>query len=167
MTKHHTSPKYPSPFDVPVRLPRIADLERMLRVSRRTVGSRLSRGAEEPRGNELPNMPNHKFSVTADREFALGDRGTLMASTTFSLTGERFNRIQNIAYDVLESHTRWDASLSWVSASERTSATFYVENLTDEIGIMELESNGWSDGHLQDATLTDPRFIGFVVRWQN
>ena len=54
-----------------------------------------------------------------------------------------------------------------MSASERTSATFYVENLTDEIGIMELESNGWSDGYYQDATLTDPRFIGFVVRWEN
>ena len=37
MTKHQTSPKSPSPFDVPVRLLRIADLERMLRVSRRTV----------------------------------------------------------------------------------------------------------------------------------
>ena len=118
-------------------------------------------------GNELPNMPNHKWSVTADREFTLGDRGTFLASTTFSFTGERFNRIQNIAYDVLDSHTRWDASLSWVSASQRTSATFYVENLTDEIGIMELESNGWSDGYYQDATLTDPRFIGFVVRWEN
>ena len=37
MTKHHTSPKSPSPFDVPVRLLRIADLERMLRGSWRTV----------------------------------------------------------------------------------------------------------------------------------
>ena len=90
-----------------------------------------------------------------------------MASTTFSFTGERFNRIQNIAYDVLDSHTRWDASLSWVSASQGTTATLYAENLTDEIGIMELESNGWSDGYYRDATLTDPRFIGFVVRWEN
>ena len=117
--------------------------------------------------NELPNMPNHKWSITADYVHDMGDRGSLFASTSYSFTGERFNRIHNIPYDVLDSFNRWDAKLSWESASGKRSVTLFVENIADEIGIMELESNGWSDGYYQDATLTDPRFWGLTVRWES
>ena len=117
--------------------------------------------------NELPNMPNHKWSVTADYVHDMGNRGRLFASTSFSFTGERFNRIHNIPYDVLDSFNRWDARVSWESPSGKRSVTLFVENISDEIGIMELESNGWSDGYYQDATLTDPRFWGLTVRWDS
>ena len=112
-------------------------------------------------------MPNHKWSITADYVHDMGNRGSLFASTTYSFTGERFNRIHNIPYDVLDNFNRWDAKLSWESASGKRSVTLFVENIADEIGIMELESNGWSDGYYQDATLTDPRFWGLTVRWES
>ncbi len=117
-------------------------------------------------GNELPNMPNHKWSVTADYAHPLGNGGQLLLSTSYSFTGERFNRIHNIANDVLDSYKRWDGSVTWIPATGNRSLTLFVENITDRIGIMELESNGWSDGYYQDATLTDPRFIGLVFRWE-
>ena len=117
--------------------------------------------------NELPNMPNHKWSITADYTHDMGDRGSLVATTSFSFTGERFNRIHNIPYDVLDSFNRWDASVSWFSASGKRSVTLFVENIADEVGIQELASNGWSGGYYQDATLTDQRFFGLVVRWEN
>jgi len=122
---------------------------------------------EQPKdleGNELPNMPNHKWSATADYVHDLGSRGRLLLTTSFSFTGERFNRIHNIPNDVLDSFNRWDASVTWESIDEKTSATVFIENIADEIGIMELESNGWSDGYYQDATLTDPQFWGIVFR---
>ncbi|MCY3839286.1 MAG: TonB-dependent receptor, partial [Gammaproteobacteria bacterium] len=117
-------------------------------------------------GNELPNMPNHKWSATADYAHPLGNGGRLLFSTSYSFTGERFNRIHNIPYDVLDSYTRWDGSVTWIPATGNRSLTFFVENINDRIGIMELESNGWSDGYYQDATLTDPQFMGLVFRWE-
>lgn len=117
-------------------------------------------------GNDLPNMPNHKWSVTADYAQPLGNGGQLLLSTSYSFTGERFNRIHNIPNDVLDSFTRWDASVTWIPASGNRSLTFFVENITNQIGIMELESNGWGDGYYQDATLTDPQFMGLVFRWE-
>ena len=118
-------------------------------------------------GNELPNMPNHKWSVTGDWLQNLGDRGRLNWSATYSFTGERFNRIYNIPNDRLEGYSRVDASVSWQSAKRQMSVTAFIENVLDEIGILELESNGWDAGYYQDASLTDPRFIGVVWSWSN
>ena len=116
-------------------------------------------------GNELPNMPKNKWSVTGDWRRSLNERGTLVWSTTYSFTGERFNRIFNIPNDRLESYRRFDASIGWISPDGKMSLTAFVENVLDDIGIMELESNGWGDGYYQDATLTDPRFMGVVWNW--
>ncbi|MCY4130242.1 MAG: TonB-dependent receptor [Gammaproteobacteria bacterium] len=116
-------------------------------------------------GNELPNMPKNKWSLTGDWRRSLQERGTLTWSLTYSYTGERFNRIFNIPNDRLESYRRLDASLGWISADGRMSLTAFVENVLNDIGIMELESNGWDAGYYQDATLTDPRFAGIVWSW--
>lgn len=117
------------------------------------------------KGNQLPNMPKNKWSVTGDWRHSLNERGTLAWSLTYSYTGERFNRIFNIPNDRLDAYRRLDASLGWTSADGRMSLTAFVENVLDDIGIMELESNGWDSGYYQDATLTDPRFMGLVWSW--
>ena len=116
-------------------------------------------------GNELPNMPKNKWSLTGDWRRSLNERGMLSWSVTYSYTGERFNRIFNIPNDRLDSYGRFDATLGWESADGRMSLTAFVENVFDKIGIMELESNGWDAGYYQDATLTDPRFMGLVWSW--
>ena len=118
------------------------------------------------KGNELPNMPNHKWSVSGDWRRSLNERGMLSGSLTYSYTGERFNRIFNIPNDRLDSYTRLDANVRWTSASGLVSVTAFLENVLDEIGIMELESNDWGAGYYQDATLTDPRFGGIVWSWK-
>ena len=156
------------PIMIPDRLDPNQEFDRVEYVSP-TTGQPAVAFLERPvdlEGNELPNMPNHKWSVTADYAHPLGNGGQLLFSTSYSFTGERFNRIHNIPYDVLDSFTRWDASVTWIPATGNRSLTFFVENITDQIGIMELESNGWSDGYYQDATLTDPQFMGLVFRWE-
>lgn len=117
------------------------------------------------KGNELPNMPNHKWSLTGEWLRSLGERGTLGWSLSYSFTGERFNRIFNIPNDRLPSYGRFDGSLNWNSADGSTRVSAFIENILNDIGIMELESNGWDAGYYQDATLTDPRFMGIVWSW--
>ena len=116
-------------------------------------------------GNELPNMPKNKWSLTGEWRRSLGDRGTLGWNLTYSFTGERFNRIFNIPNDRLPSYGRFDGSLNWLSADGNTRVSAFIENILNDIGIMELESNGWDAGYYQDATLTDPRFMGIVWSW--
>ena len=157
------------PVMIPDRLDPDQEFDRVEYVSPNT-GQPAVAYLERPvdlEGNELPNMPNHKWSVTADYAHPLGNGGQLLFSTSYSFTGERFNRIHNIPYDVLDSYTRWDGSVTWIPGAGNRSLTFFVENINDRIGIMELESNGWSDGYYQDATLTDPQFMGLVFRWES
>ena len=116
-------------------------------------------------GNQLPNMPKNKWSLTGDWRRSLNERGMLAWSATFSYTGERFNRIFNIPNDRLDSYGRVDVTLGWTSADGRMSLTGFIENVLNKIGIMELESNGWDAGYYQDATLTDPPFMGLVWSW--
>lgn len=116
-------------------------------------------------GNELPNMPNHKWSISANGLYRLDRGGSFAYNLSYSYTGERFNRIFNIPNDVLEGYSRVDASVSWSSADRKHQVTAFVENITDTIGILELESNGWDAGYYQDATLSDPRFFGVNYRW--
>ena len=117
------------------------------------------------KGNELPNMPRHKWSINANFRRALANGSELSYTTSYSFTGQRFNRIHNIQYDELEGYGRWDAGLTWTSQSKTTTVTAFVENILNTIGILELESNGWDAGFYQDATLSDPRFFGIVVNW--
>ncbi|MYD43017.1 MAG: TonB-dependent receptor [Gammaproteobacteria bacterium] len=117
------------------------------------------------KGNELPNMPRNKWSVSADWQRMLNSGATINWGVTYSFTGERFNRIFNIPNDRLDSYGRFDAMVGWRSANRKMSVSAFVENVLNDIGIMELESNGWDAGYYQDATLTDPRFAGVVWSW--
>ena len=80
-------------------------------------------------GNQLPNMPNQKWSVngTYTRDLANGSQISVTSSVSF--TGQRFNRIHNIPNDELDSYTRWDASVRWQSASKEYTVDFFIENL--------------------------------------
>ena len=116
-------------------------------------------------GNELPNMPNHKWSLTGEGQFNLEENGLVTYALTYSYTGERFNRIFNIPNDRLANYGRFDATATWHSVNGKHRVSGYIENIFDTIGMMELESNGWSSGYYQDATLTDPRLMGLVYQW--
>ena len=112
-------------------------------------------------GDELPQMPNHKFAITAAYTLPLERLGNLQLLTTFSYTGERWpQRAGNISKAAVPSYGRWDLRANWDSADERWSASLYVQNATDNIGVSESISID-----LQ-GSLTEPRQIGLQVRWR-
>jgi len=118
-------------------------------------------------GNQLPNQPHHKGALTVAYTMpmpTLGEQsislGTLQLLTTFSYTGERWPNIGNIPRTEVPSYSRWDLRANWVSDSGRWSASLYVQNLLDEIGVAEFLS------HDSIGSLTDPRQIGMQIRWK-
>ncbi|HAK51515.1 MAG TPA: hypothetical protein DCM54_06375 [Gammaproteobacteria bacterium] len=117
-------------------------------------------------GNELPSMPKEKFSINGDYDMALAD-SDVRFSLSYSWTGKRHSRISNLKKDELDGYGRWDGSITWSPRDKDLEVSLFVENIADVIGIQELESNSFASGYGQDATLTNPRYYGLVVRWVN
>ncbi|MCY4130520.1 MAG: TonB-dependent receptor [Gammaproteobacteria bacterium] len=112
-------------------------------------------------GDELPQMPNHKFAATAAYLVPLAERGSLQLLGTWSFTGERWpQRAGNIPKNKIPSYSRLDLRANWDSADGVWSTSVYVQNVFDKIGISESISID-----LQ-GSLTEPRQIGAQLRWR-
>lgn len=113
-------------------------------------------------GDELPQMPNHKFAVTVEYRPGLEIMdGTVHFVSTLSRTGERWpQRAGNIRRAVVPAYTRIDARATWESADRQWTASLYMQNLTDNIGVSESISIDLI------GSLTEPRQIGVQLRWR-
>ena len=112
-------------------------------------------------GDELPQMPNHKLAATAAYLWPLGEMGTVHLLGTWSYTGERWpQRAGNIPKNAIPAYHRLDVRANWDSADGQWSATAYVQNVLDNIGISESISID-----LQ-GSLTEPRQMGVQIRWR-
>ena len=113
-------------------------------------------------GDELPQMPNHKFAITAEYYPALElFDGSVHFVSTLSRTGERWpQRAGNIRRTVVPAYTRIDARATWESTDRQWTASLYIQNLTDNIGVSESISIDLI------GSLTEPRQIGMQLRWR-
>ena len=91
-------------------------------------------------GNQLPSQPKHKFAATLIHDMELASGGALSWVGTYSYTDTMYPTIANIDLYEIPSTDRWDASVRWTSPSEDYSATLYVNNILDEIGLNEFVS---------------------------
>ena len=106
-------------------------------------------------------MPNHKFAVTAAYTHQLERWGTVSLLGTYSYTGERFpQRAGNISRTEIPSYERLDLRATWDSADRQWSATLYVQNALDEIGVAESISIDLM------GSLTEPRQVGLILRYR-
>jgi iron complex outermembrane receptor protein len=112
-------------------------------------------------GDELPQMPNHKWAITTAYTWPLAQMGSVQFLGTWSYTGERWpQRAGNISKTKVPSYDRLDLRARWESADEQWSASLYVQNALDDIGVSESISID-----LQ-GSLTEPRQVGLQVRWR-
>ena len=119
-------------------------------------------------GNELPMQAKHKFALTVTHTRSLGDMGNLQLLSTYSFTDVRHSDLANNSRADLEAYGRWDARATFTSVDDVWSATFYVQNILDDIGLIEYlqQSTNSSEALLALGTLTDPRQFGVEIRWR-
>ena len=111
-------------------------------------------------------MPNHKWSLTADYNWDLGRSGSLLASLSYSYTGERHALpLQQPEPGAGRLHAA-GRQPDLRPGFRQLSVTVYVENALDEIMVQEIEANDWEEGYYVGGRLTDARFVGLVVRWE-
>ncbi len=119
-------------------------------------------------GNQLPLQPNHKFALTASYETPLTGAigGHLQLLGTYSWVGKRASDLSNFDISTMPAYDRFDLRGTWTSPSEAISASLFVQNVFDEIGVIEFLHQSTTGGAPASGTLTDPRSIGLEVRWR-
>lgn len=95
-------------------------------------------------------MPTRKWSIGAQYEFTLGERGTLTPRVDVSYQGDLYTNGNNLASNRIESYTLGNARLTWRNADQTWETALEVTNITDEYYFLsrtdQLAAAGHTDG---------------------
>ena len=61
---------------------------------------------------------------------------------------------------------RWDARVSWVTADEKWEVASFVNNITGELGVRQLQALGEDWNYMRQATTNDPQVYGLSVTYR-
>lgn len=116
-------------------------------------------------GNQLPNLPKHKYSLTFAWDAPVpADMGTLELLTIVNYRGKKYVEMLNLDAYAVDPYTRWDLRAIWHSPDSAWSVTAYVQNALDQAALhlwSPRESTGEPWG-----TLVEPRRAGLQVSFQ-
>jgi iron complex outermembrane receptor protein len=136
------------------------------------TGQQTSGPYQAPRewtGGRLPQQPAHKGAITVLYENSFdGVPGTFHWSGWLNYTGERYPYAQNLDSQVMRAYNRLDLRAGWTSPNGKLSATGFIQNVMNEIGLVAyLPQNGGANTLYPPlGTLSDPRRVGAVVSWR-
>ncbi len=118
-------------------------------------------------GASLPKIPKWKFTVWGDYTWPLGSSGTLDLYTTVGWTDEfYFDAPFERSIDRAPAFTRWDARVSWRSANQNWDVSAWVNNITEEFGLRQMDEGSSGDNFLRSVTTSDPRVFGLTVSYR-
>jgi len=88
--------------------------------------------------------------------------------TTVGYTDEFFfNARFQRELDRAPSFTRWDARASWNSANRNWQVSAFVNNITNELGVRNLDIEGGEEfNFLRSVATTDPRVYGMSLTYR-
>ena len=120
-------------------------------------------------GEPLPRVPEHKATGWAEYIQNLGDNGTLTYLTTLSWTDEfpaAGRPVPATPLVMAPDFLRWDARVSWKSATDNWNLSAFVNNITDELGVRNQFDYGESQGHRRVIEPTNPRMWGLEIQYK-
>ena len=126
-------------------------------------------GTDEPTqlgGNQLPNQPKHKTSLTVAYDVDLPERyGDLELLTIANYRSKKYVEPANFDAYAVGAYTRWDARATWRAPNGKLEVTGYVQNLLDQAAL-----HMWSPREGVGSpwgTIVEPREFGIIVSWRN
>ena len=117
-------------------------------------------------GNRLPMQPQHKLAVTLSHERTLPNIGEIQLLGTYSFTGDQHPNIGNIPDYEIPSYGRWDAAVHWTSLDGKWSASAFVQNILNEIGLVEFLPISGLGSNPALGYPTNPREFGVQLRYR-
>lgn len=116
-------------------------------------------------GNQLPNQPEHKGSLTLAYETDLPKNlGGLEVLTTYSYTGKKYVTLGNVETFAIDPYKRWDIRTTWRSMNQKYTVTLFAQNVLDQAGLQMWSPREGVDNNL--GTVTEPREIGLIITWR-
>lgn len=112
-------------------------------------------------GGELNRAPRNKFTLWANYQLLLGDRGRINLLASFGYTDEQYFNVLNDRINEAPSHLRWDFRATWESEAGKYRVSAFVKNITNELGIVELRPG---ENFTRNADTTKPRIWGIEFR---
>jgi iron complex outermembrane receptor protein len=94
-----------------------------------------------------PYMPERKWSLGAQYQINLGDRGTITPRVDVSYQGDLYTNGNNRPTNYIESYTLGNARLTWRDAKEEWEAALEVTNVTDEYYFLSRTDQFAAVGH--------------------
>ncbi len=117
-------------------------------------------------GNKLPMQPAHKVAFTLAHERSLGGNGSLQIRSTYSFTDSQHPNIGNFSFYEIPAYSRWDASATWIAPGEKLSIMLFVQNITDEIGLVEFLPISGLGNQPALGYPTNPQEFGVQLRYR-
>ena len=118
------------------------------------------------KGTNLPRVAEWKWTAWAQYGMNLGNNGKVDFNTSLSWIDDVYFTVFEADRDLAPSYFRWDARVSWQSTTGKYSASFFVNNILDDIGIRqvlpETEETGWR----RSAMTTEPRIFGLELQYK-
>ncbi|MCW8193762.1 TonB-dependent receptor [Proteobacteria bacterium 005FR1] len=116
-------------------------------------------------GNQLLQVPEGKATAWGSYAMPLGQYGNLELLSAVSWIDDVYFTAFESERDMAPSYTRWDARLTWTSVEQNWSASAFVDNITDEVGIRQILRNGQSQGWRRMAQFSDRRLYGLELSY--
>ena len=120
-------------------------------------------------GEPLPRVPFHKATAWAEYTQSLGSNGRIIYLTSINWTDE-FPAAGSPKRDgpltTAPAFARWDARVSWTSASEQWNVSGFVNNILDKVGVRNMFNYDMWSGYRRAIEPTNPRMWGLEVQYK-
>jgi iron complex outermembrane recepter protein len=117
------------------------------------------------KGNQLLQVPDWKFTLWGSYSVPVGNAGMLDVLSAFSWIDEVYFSPFDSEHDRAPAYGRWDARATWRSTDQRWTASAFVNNITDELGVRQLLRGGETTGFRRAAQVTEPRHLGLELSY--
>ena len=120
-------------------------------------------------GEPLPRVPFHKATAWAEYTQSLGSNGRVVYLTSINWTDEfpaAGRPLRDGPLTTAPAFARWDARISWTSASEQWNVSGFVNNILDNVGVRNMFTYGIWEGHRRAIEPTNPRMWGLEVQYK-
>ncbi len=120
-------------------------------------------------GEPVPRIPKNKVTAWAEYTMNMGDNGKVVFLTSLGWTDEfsaRGSPRPETPLTVANDYKRWDARVTWNSANEQWGVSAFVNNITDELGIRNMNVEDQDQNFRYTVEPTNPRMGGVEVQYK-
>lgn len=115
---------------------------------------------QDIKGNQLLQVPDFKFTLWGNYRFPLSGGSNLDVNSVYSWISDVYYSPFENEKDKADSYGRWDARLSWSSATGNIVVAGFVNNILDDVGVLQVLRDGEQNRFRHSAGTTLPRMYG-------